>query len=120
MQERPYHSDAGEQDKVRGNALRLDPRLLINSNPDLTNGPPAVTDSGIVLGGNSRAMSIQLAYARQPQRAAAYRAALAAQAQAFGLDPAALAGMRRPCWCACWKKPTRPTWASSPASTTRP
>lgn len=96
VQERPYHSDAGEQDKVRGNALRLDPRLLINSNPDLTNGPAAVTDSGIVLGGNSRAMSIQLAYARQPQRAAAYRAALAAQAQAFGLDPAALAGMRRP------------------------
>ena len=96
VQERPYHSDAGEQQKVRGNALRLDPRLVVNNNPDLTNGPPAITREGVVLGGNSRAMSIQLAYAAGSDRAAAYKEALIAQAAQFGLDAEAVAGMEKP------------------------
>lgn len=96
VQERPYHSDKGEQEKVRRNAGSLDPRYLINTNPDAMSGPPIVTSTGIVLGGNSRTMSIQTAYANQTERAAAYRQAVIDQAQAFGIDPAAVSGMAQP------------------------
>jgi hypothetical protein len=96
VQERPYHSDAGEQQKVRGNALNLDSRYVVTNNPDVVNGPPVITEDGVVLGGNSRAMSIQLAYANNSERAAAYREAIASQAASFGLDAGAVSGMERP------------------------
>ncbi len=95
-QERPYHSDAGEQEKVRGNALSYQPAFVVNSDPTAGNGPPIVTREGIVLGGNSRTMTLQLVYADRPDSAAAYRQTLTDQAAGFGLDPAALEGMRRP------------------------
>ncbi len=96
VQERPYHSDAGEQDKVYRNALGLDPRYLITDNPDAVNGPPVITEGGIVLGGNSRSMSLQLAYSQFGDRAHAYRTALRDQAARFGIDPASFEGMQRP------------------------
>lgn len=95
-QERPYHSDAGEQEKVRGNALSYQPAFVVNSDPTAGNGPPIITREGIVLGGNSRTMTLQLVYADRPDSAVAYRQALTDQAAGFGLDPAALEGMRRP------------------------
>lgn len=95
-QERPYHSSADEQHKVRNNAAQLDTRYVISDNPDAVNGPPIVTEEGIVLGGNSRAMSIQLAYAEHPELAKHYREVLKARAAAFGLDPAAVDAMRAP------------------------
>lgn len=95
-QERPYHSDAGEQEKVRGNALSYQPAFVVNTDPTAGNGPPIVTREGIVLGGNSRTMTLQLVYADRPDSAAAYRQTLTDQAAGFGLDPAALEGMRRP------------------------
>ncbi len=95
-QERPYHSDAGEQEKVRGNALSYQPAFVVNSDPTAGNGPPIITREGIVLGGNSRTMTLQLVYADRPDSAAAYRQTLTDQAAGFGLDPAALEGMRRP------------------------
>lgn len=96
VQERPYHSDQGEQLKVKRNANELRPELLLTDNPDATNGPPVVDPSGVVLGGNSRAMSVQLAYEQGGERAEAYRQALADKAAAFGLDPAALGGFQQP------------------------
>ena len=96
VQERPYHSDAGEQDKVRNNAANLDPRYLINDNPDAMTGPPIVTPGGIVLGGNSRTMSMQLASAKHAERFAAYKQALQDKAAQFGVDPAQIQGMRKP------------------------
>lgn len=96
VQERPYHSDSGEQEKVLRNAATLDPRYLLNDNPDAVNGPPLVTESGIVLGGNSRTMSMQLAYGRFPERAEGYRNALRQRAAMFGLDPAAVDTFERP------------------------
>lgn len=95
-QERPYHSDVGEQEKVRGNALSYQPAFVVNSDPTAGNGPPIITREGIVLGGNSRTMTLQLVYADRPDSAAAYRQALTDQAAGFGLEPAALEGMRRP------------------------
>lgn len=96
VQERPYHSDSGEQEKVLRNAAVLDPRYLLNDNPDAVNGPPLVTESGIVLGGNSRTMSMQLAYGRFPERAEGYRNVLRQRAAMFGLDPAAVDTFERP------------------------
>ena len=96
VQERPYHSDSGEQEKVLRNAATLDPRYLLNDNPDAVNGPPLVTESGIVLGGNSRTMSMQLAYGRFPERAEGYRNALRQRAALFGLNPAAVDTFERP------------------------
>ena len=96
VQERPYHSDAGEQQKVLRNAATLEPGYLVNNNPDAVNGPPIITEEGIVLGGNSRTMSIQLAYASHPERAEAYRSSLKKWGQMFGIDPAAVDSFQRP------------------------
>lgn len=95
-QERPYHSDAGEQEKVRGNALSYQPAFVVNTDPTAGNGPPIITRDGIVLGGNSRTMTLQLVYADNAQGAEAYRTELAGKAAQFGIDPAGLATMRRP------------------------
>lgn len=95
-QERPYHSDAGEQEKVRGNALSYQPALVVNTDPTAGNGPPIITRDGIVLGGNSRTMTLQLVYADNAQGAEAYRTELAGKAAQFGIDPAGLATMRQP------------------------
>lgn len=93
-QERPYHSDRGEQDKVRGNALNYQPDLVINTNPTAENGPPLITDRGIVLGGNSRVMTLGLVYANNT--AEGYRKMLAENAAQFGIDAERVPGMSRP------------------------
>lgn len=95
-QEHPYHSDAGEQEKVRGNARAYHPAFVINSDPTAGNGPPIITSDGIVLGGNSRAMTLQLVYAENAESARAYGAKLRQEAARFGIDPAALGSMKRP------------------------
>jgi hypothetical protein len=96
VQERPYHSEPGEQLKVKTNAARLNPALLVTDNPDATNGPPLVTERGVVLGGNSRAMSLQLAYERGGDKADVYRQALKDKAAAYGLNPADVEGFTAP------------------------
>jgi hypothetical protein len=95
-QERPYHSDRGEQDKVRRNALEFEPAYLLNNNPTAGNGPPIVTRDGIVLGGNSRAMSLGLVYEGNPEKAAQYKQTLVNEAAVYGLDGAAVEGMKQP------------------------
>ncbi len=57
-QERPYHSDKGEQDKVTRNALEYNPDYIISDAFTPADGPPIITDAGITLGGNSRVMSL--------------------------------------------------------------
>ena len=96
VQERPYHSDAGEQEKVLRNAVELDPRYLVNNNPDAINGPPIITDNGVVLGGNSRAMSLQVAYQNYQEQADSYRKAIAEQAAQYNINPEELAGYDAP------------------------
>ncbi|WP_297671138.1 hypothetical protein [uncultured Desulfovibrio sp.] len=95
-QERPYHSDAGEQEKVRGNALNYLPAYVLSTDATAGNGPSIITEDGIVLGGNSRAMTLQLVYADHPDKAATYRQELQNKAAQFGIDPAAVEGMQRP------------------------
>ena len=95
-QERPYHSDEGEQQKVVGNALNYDPAFVVSTDASATNGPPIITQNGIVLGGNSRTMTLQMVYGQHPEKAAAYRQALVDNASQFGIDPQAIANMKRP------------------------
>jgi hypothetical protein len=96
VQERAYHRDKGEQAKVIRNAQKLNAAFLVNTNPDAVNGPPMVTKDGVTLGGNSRTMSMQLAYERHPEKAKEMREYLQTHAHQFGLSPEDVAGMERP------------------------
>ncbi|WP_319764544.1 PLxRFG domain-containing protein [Maridesulfovibrio sp.] len=96
VQERPYHSDKNEQIKVKTNASQLDPRFVVSDNPDAVNGPPIITSDGIVLGGNSRTMSIQYAYENYPDKAGSYVDALKRKAESFGLDSSDVNSFRQP------------------------
>jgi len=95
--ERDY-ANAVNQGKVVEGASRskFDPSLHITDNPDMANGPLAIDPAGNVIGGNGRKMILDRVYAGNPKGAAAYRAALEAKAAQFGLDPAAVKGMKQP------------------------
>lgn len=94
-QERAYHRVPAEQEKVRRNAAILNPRYLVTDSPDASSGPPVVTTDGVVLGGNSRTMSMQLAFTK-PEKLREYRDYLAARSQNYGIDPASFANMEAP------------------------
>lgn len=96
VQERAYHRDKAEQLKVVRNAGTLNPAFVVNTNPDAVNGPPLVTDDGVVLGGNSRTMSMQLAYHEDSEKAAEMKAYLEAHAYEVGLQPEDVAAMKQP------------------------
>lgn len=99
IQERTYHSDKQEQSKVVANAQDLNPAILLSDDPTPTNGPPVITASGIVLGGNSRTMSIQRAYSATKaaaKKAIDYKNQISLQARKFGLIPANAFDMEKP------------------------
>lgn len=96
VQERVYHRDKAEQAKVLGNADKLRPDIVVNTNPDAVNGPPVITADGIVLGGNSRAMTLQLVHAKGGDTAKAYKDELRKKAAHFGLAAADIDGMKSP------------------------
>lgn len=97
VQERAYHRDEGERQKVVGNALRYDARYVVTDNPDATNGPPVVTSEGVVLGGNSRVMTQLLAYnAHDNPAMAEYRRLLKKRADRFGIAPDAIDQFKEP------------------------
>lgn len=94
VQERVYHSDKAEQEKVLGNADRFRPEIVHNTNPDAVNGAPVVTEDGVVLGGNSRTMTMKHLY--DTGRGAKVKDHLISEAHQFGLDRAAIAKMKEP------------------------
>lgn len=96
VQERAYHRDQSEQAKVIRNAQQIRPEFVVNTNPDAVNGPPIISPDGVVLGGNSRTMSMQLAYSDHPEKAAELKSYLADHAATVGLDRAAVEGMKNP------------------------
>jgi hypothetical protein len=96
IQERTYDTDPQEQEKVRLNAAQLNPDIVLSDDPTPTNGPPIVTGSGIVLGGNSRAMSLQLAY-DAPLKAKNYKEALTEKPLIrYGIMPGNFSDMKKP------------------------
>ena len=95
-QERQYETDKAEQAKVIRNARTYNPAYTINTDPSMINGPPAVTREGVVLGGNSRIMSLDEVYRNHPDKAALYRDTLEANAADFGLTPEEISGFSQP------------------------
>jgi len=96
VQERAYHRDRAEQAKVMRNANKLNPAFLVNTNPDAVNGPPILDQNGVVLGGNSRTMSMQLAYEKHPDRAKELRAYMEAHAHETGFTPEDVKALKNP------------------------
>ena len=96
VQERNYDRDENYQAQVVKHAKNLGADFLINTNPDAANGAPIVTPDGVVLGGNSRTMTMDLVYSQFPESATKYKELLAKKARQFGLSPADVQGMKRP------------------------
>lgn len=94
VQERDYTGDKEEQAKVGRIANNPDPALLLANAPTPADGPPVVTGSGVVLGGNGRTMGLKLAYAMNT--AAPYVKELIERAPMFGLSAEAVEGVDRP------------------------
>ena len=93
LQERAYDTSKEAQNRVIQQAQNYDSRYTINTNPDAVNGPPVITPDGLVLGGNSRAMSTQRLYASD---GSAYKKALKEQAAAYGFTPEQVEAMKNP------------------------
>lgn len=96
IQERPYEVDKAEQLKVITHGQQFEPRFLVSDNPDAINGPPIITKDGLVLGGNSRAMTLQWIYENRPEAATKYKIDLLNKAGLFGIDAARLDSMKNP------------------------
>ncbi len=96
VQERAYHRDKAEQLKVIRNAQAINPEFMINTNPDAVNGPPIITEDGVVLGGNSRTMSMQRAYYDKGEPAEKLKSYLKDHAHEVGLNPADVEAMENP------------------------
>lgn len=97
VNERPYQDpDAGRPSRktVREIADNPKPAILLADTPTATDGPTITTEDFRAVGGNARAMALQLAYSKG--KASAYREALIGKAAQFGLDPNAVAEMQSP------------------------
>lgn len=70
-------SRAASDEQIAEIAARLDPARLMPA-PEADRGAPVVGPDNIIESGNGRVMAIQRAYERHPDRAAAYRAEIAA------------------------------------------
>jgi len=90
LNERPYEDPTegkASRETVHKIASDLKPALLVTDTPTAVDGPPIVTRWGVVLGGNARAMALQLAHAEGGKASKAYTAALKKAARRFGLSP---------------------------------
>lgn len=105
VQERSYESSKSEQMKVISQAQDFKPELVVNTDPTAQTGPPIVTSkpvtidgvtypAGTVLGGNSRAMTLERLYTNGAE--APYREALLENHRAFGFTPEAQEGFNQP------------------------
>ena len=94
LQERAYHADAAEARKVKQNADRFSPAFVVTDNPDGINGPPVCDENGLVLGGNSRSMSIILLY--REGKAAPYVASILEKSRLFGFSKSDVARFSQP------------------------
>lgn len=99
INERPYEDiteGAASRATVRRIAEDPDTATLLSDTPTATDGPPMVSPSGVVIGGNARAMAQMVKYQRGGDLADGLRTDIEAAATKFGIDPAAIAGIERP------------------------
>lgn len=96
LNDRNYATDKAAQQLVEDYAQNLDPDLVLSlsSTPE---GTPIITESGIVVSGNNRTMSMKLARKRYPERWKHYQAELKNELPTFFIyDEAAIASMKAP------------------------
>lgn len=86
-------SQAASQLQVREIAGNLAPEELLSETNAIDRGAPIVGAGNIVESGNGRTMALR---SLDDAQFAPYRAMLLERAQQFGIDPAAVEGMRRP------------------------
>lgn len=98
IQGRAYHGSRGAQarESVQDVTRRFDEDLALDPTLDAGGGPPTVTGQGVAVAGNQRIMVAQRLRQHAPERAEAYRRALAERAEEFGIDPRTLEGMEAP------------------------
>ena len=93
VQERRYDRDKNEQLKVIEIAQRLRPELIFSGAAEGASGLPVVNEQAIALGGNGRAMAVQLAYQEDGPAIKKY---LTEHARDFGFSPVEVRKMKRP------------------------
>jgi hypothetical protein len=94
LNERPYDDPVegrASRETVERIASNPDPELLTTDTPTPVDGPPVVSPSGVVYGGNARTMAVQLAYSRDGAQADRLREGMQAAAAKFGLSVEGLA-----------------------------
>ena len=98
IQGRAYHGERGRaaRESVIRQTERFDPELALDPTASVEGGVPTVTAEGHAVAGNQRVMMIQRLAKEHPEKYAAYRQALEARAEQFGLDPAAGRDMQHP------------------------
>lgn len=88
VNERPY-DDPTEGKALRANVEKIagkpNPALLLTDTPTAIDGPPIVTEDGVVLGGNARTMAMQLAYSKGGASAETIRGATREALAKFGI-----------------------------------
>jgi 3'-phosphoadenosine 5'-phosphosulfate sulfotransferase (PAPS reductase)/FAD synthetase len=96
VQTRPYDRDEGDQMKVHGAAGAMNPEIVFTPSVDAMQGPPVITEDGVVLGGNGRTMALQLHYASNDPKAQETRDFLAENAGTYGFTEADVRSMKNP------------------------
>ncbi len=93
---RNYKGDTVAKEKVNRDARNLKPSIVISDSATPDTGVPIISLDGIVLSGNGRTMAIKLSKDIAPEKYAEYKKRLEDRAAKFGIDPAAVRGMKNP------------------------
>lgn len=100
-QQRDYANDKAEQAKVIEQAGKFNPRFLLSDDPTAGNGPPICNNKNsgtgwIVLGGNSRTMTMLRAFQLNPRTITDYRSGLSMRLGMYGLTERDMEAFREP------------------------
>lgn len=97
VQLRAYHGQRGTaaREATVDATTNLNPTKLLDAGSSVS-GPPVVTVDGYSVIGNQRLMMLQRAIAMVPDRYAAYRDELRANAARYGIDPATIDRLAQP------------------------
>lgn len=94
--ERLYHKEKASQDKVLKNASTLNPDFLLRDSVDANNGAPIIDQENNALGGNSRVMSLRIAWQKGGKQIETYKIALKKRAKELGIDESKIDAMKQP------------------------
>ena len=94
--ERKYHNDRREQQKVMNYAKDFEPSFIINENVTPMDGAIIIDMDGIVLGGNGRTMILHCAKILHPDRYAENRKMLMRKSWIYGIAPDKIKDMADP------------------------